>query len=247
MLSNICFVHDRRCCWIRVPLLATTLPGVRFYLAPRVTSRTLLKCCWECAKANTPPRVRTISPVDVLLGQVDSQMSDIVSPYPVTPHALLVYLHECGHVNFGHQGVDYTTEIEAEEWALDKMREAKIPLPLDARWLAKRTIFGYLQKAILEGHSEIDSRAMNFLRTSKRRLLQFAEGRRQGFKYSLAQFAGLPRREVRLSELDCDGRQEDANPYCLRQPPVERFSTKDFFASFERSDRLLGVSGANVH
>lgn len=58
-------------------------------------------------------------------------------PKLVTPEALQIFLHECGHVHLGHYtlrgaGPLHVEEFEAERWSFEIMRQNGITVP---RWV----------------------------------------------------------------------------------------------------------------
>jgi hypothetical protein len=211
------------------------------YLAPSAKSMRMIEHCWRCAKQNTPPKVRKIGPVDVLLGAAYLNDGEIVAPYPVTPEATLVYLHECGHFIRGHENSDYITEFEAEQWAKTKLREAQIPVPRDGAWLGKRMICGYVEKIILAGQTEIDPRVLQFLSIGERKIREFAQRKQDGLECSLAEFIPLKNRVVRLQKLESDGRVDTAPPNCLRRPDINSIPAEHFFSVLDEIRRLFGV------
>ena len=89
------------------------------------------------ALANTPDNVRVVRICTSLSGFacINPKHSDfgmLCAPRPVTRKALYIYLHECAHfvlhADRKRRG-SYVEEMEAEQWAHKKMREAGIAVP----------------------------------------------------------------------------------------------------------------------
>lgn len=92
----------------------------------------------------------------------------IVAPKPVTRRALHIFLHECGHAHLHgpskkHVRV-HVREMEAEQFAFDKMREAGVAIPDKSRARAKSYVRRKIKQAVRCGAKKIDPRATAFAR-----------------------------------------------------------------------------------
>lgn len=74
---------------------------------------------------------------------------------------LFVVLHECGHVNCGHfsndeEGLVSTAqhEYEAEQYAIEAMRAAGIPVPRRSTFLARENVRDFIEEEADISHNE---------------------------------------------------------------------------------------------
>jgi hypothetical protein len=75
----------------------------------------------------------------------------IAAPKPVTRKSLYIWLHECAHAHLhlerkGHKP-RHVEEMEAEQWAHAKMREAGVPVPRTMTKRAKRYVARKIRQA----------------------------------------------------------------------------------------------------
>jgi hypothetical protein len=87
------------------------------------------RCC-EIALTNTPPNVRVVRVRKSLTGRAHLK-AGILGPKPFTRKALYIFLHECAHFALHGSGRKprHVEELEAEQWAHARMREAGMSVP----------------------------------------------------------------------------------------------------------------------
>lgn len=129
---------------------------------------------FTCALINTPETVRVIRIVNIrnkTNGKAythpdNPEYGCMWAPRPVTRAALFIFLHECSHFTL-HLGEEckprYFREWEAETWALGQMRAARIPVPRESLWRARRRVACHIVREMTWIYgAEIDPRAARF-------------------------------------------------------------------------------------
>jgi len=89
----------------------------------------------------------------------------IVAPRPHSGKSLYIFLHECGHAHLHDASrckPRHVEELEAEQWAHQKMREASVPVPRAMTQGAKHYAARMIGKALLRGAKHIDPEARRF-------------------------------------------------------------------------------------
>lgn len=122
-----------------------------------------------CALANTPANVRVIEIRKDLSGRAFCvpgypNFGKLCTPRPVTRKSLYIFLHECGHFALhadGKRRKVYIKELEAEQWAHARMREAGIPVPRSMTVRAKAYVRRKLRASVRRG-SKLDAAAVRF-------------------------------------------------------------------------------------
>lgn len=126
---------------------------------------------FACALANTPACVRVVRIRKNLTGVAYTNPKHhtygrLEAPRPVTRRALQTFLHECAHFVL-HSGSSpkkprYLQELEAEQWAHARMREAGIPVSRKMVQAAKEHVRNAIWKAVKSGADRIDAKAKKF-------------------------------------------------------------------------------------
>jgi len=90
----------------------------------------------------------------------------IHAPKPTTRKALYIFLHECAHAHLGHahngKAPRHVEEMEAEQWAHEKMRENDIPVPRSMTKRAKAYVGRKIRQAEARGAKHIDPAARRY-------------------------------------------------------------------------------------
>ena len=88
------------------------------------------QCC-EIALANIPPNVRVVRVRKSLTGRAHLKAGILAGPRPFTRKALYIFLHECAHfaLHGSRRKPRHVEELEAEQWAHARMREAGMLVP----------------------------------------------------------------------------------------------------------------------
>jgi len=97
----------------------------------------------------------------------------ISAPKPVTRKSLYIFLHECGHANLHAPLVfnrlseyrkkpKHVIELEAEQWAHERMRENGVAVPRSMTIRAKKYVGRKVNQAVARGSKNIDPRARHF-------------------------------------------------------------------------------------
>ena len=94
----------------------------------------------------------------------------IETPEPKTRKSLYIFLHECAHAHLhgGSKGDGkrstprHVEEMEAEQWAHARMREAGVPVPREMTRRAKAYVGWKIKQAVARGAKKIDPRARKF-------------------------------------------------------------------------------------
>lgn|SRR5262245_7592371 len=99
-----------------------------------------------------------------LTGRHHGKRKLIQAPRPVTRRSLYVFLHECAHA---HLHVErrlkvHVMEMQAEQWAHEKMRENGVPVPHKETRRAKRYVAHKIRKALRRGAKRIDPAAKRY-------------------------------------------------------------------------------------
>jgi hypothetical protein len=105
-----------------------------------------------------------------LSGRCCHQSKTITAPRPRTRKALYIFLHECAHAHLhddsaGKRKPVHVKELEAEQWAHQKMREAGVPVPRSMTQRAKRYVARKIKRALVHGAKWIDPAAEQFAGT----------------------------------------------------------------------------------
>jgi hypothetical protein len=101
-----------------------------------------------------------------LSGRAFLQSKRIEAPKPVTRKSLYIWLHECAHAHLHlTRGVRHVEEMEAEQWAHAKMREAGVPVPRSMTERAKRYVARKIRQA--GPKAKIDPKAKAFAESAK--------------------------------------------------------------------------------
>lgn len=90
----------------------------------------------------------------------------IQAPRPVTRKALYMFLHECAHAHLGHSCNGkiprHVKEMQAEQWAHEKMREAGVSVPRSMTTRAKAYVGRKIRLAEARGAKRIDPEARRY-------------------------------------------------------------------------------------
>jgi hypothetical protein len=90
----------------------------------------------------------------------------IQAPRPTTPKSLYIFLHECAHAYLhtgsGKNGKRHVQEMEAEQWAHEKMAKHGIPVPPEMTERAKRYVARRIVQAERRGGKHVDPRAIEY-------------------------------------------------------------------------------------
>ena len=121
----------------------------------------LRKRCYVVALANTPPNVLCVKIRRNLTGRAFLKTGILAAPRPATRKALYIYLHECAHfaLHADRRKPRHVEEMEAEQWAHDRMRQAGIPVPRSMTKRAKAYVRWKIEQAIRRGAKRIASEA----------------------------------------------------------------------------------------
>jgi hypothetical protein len=117
-----------------------------------------------CARNNTPLNVKEIKWHRRMSGVAIVNKGIIKSPKPLSRISLYYYLHECAHMALHATGNKprHVEEMEAEKWAMKKMREAGIHVPRKLTRLAKEHVHRHIYTAVQRGAKKIDKDAAQF-------------------------------------------------------------------------------------
>jgi hypothetical protein len=113
-----------------------------------VPSAELRAKCIGCALEATPPNVRMVQiRTDGMgLAHLDPAMPDfglLEAPRPVTRRGLYVFLHEAAHFHLhieARRRPQHSRELEAEKFAIARMRAAGIQIPPEEFFLARENV-----------------------------------------------------------------------------------------------------------
>lgn len=127
------------------------------------------KLC-RIALENTPENVRVVEIRKSLSGYAwcrpgGEQFGKLSGPRPVTRKSLYIFLHECAHFVLhadGRRRKRYMEEMEAEQWAHARMREAGIAVPRRMTKRAKAYVSRKMRQAFDRGAKSFDSEALKF-------------------------------------------------------------------------------------
>ena len=99
-----------------------------------------------------------------LSGRCDMDKKLIQAPKPITRKALYIFLHECGHANLhdGKRLKRHVEEMQAEQFAHEKMREHGIAIPRAMTKRAKQYVTRKITQAQRRGAKRIDPTAKKF-------------------------------------------------------------------------------------
>lgn len=90
----------------------------------------------------------------------------IKTPLPKTPKSLYIFLHECAHAYLhtgsGKNGKRHVQEMEAEQWAHERMARHGIPVPPEMTERTKRYVARKIVQAERRGGKNIDPRATEY-------------------------------------------------------------------------------------
>jgi hypothetical protein len=119
---------------------------------------------------NTPANVRVIEIRKNLTGYAwcratGEQFGKLSAPRPFTRKSLYIFLHECAHFALhadGKRRKRYLEELEAEQWAHARMRDAGIPVPRQMTRRAKAYVHRKMRQAFMRGATSFDSKALRF-------------------------------------------------------------------------------------
>ena len=93
----------------------------------------------------------------------------VEAPKPVTRKALYIWLHECAHAHLHlKRGLRHVEEMEAEQWAHARMREAGVPVPRAMTNRAKRYVARKIEQATARGAKTIDPKAVAYAKPRRR-------------------------------------------------------------------------------
>lgn len=125
--------------------------------------------CIAAALAFTPETITYVIINSHLSGWAHSDprhenFGHVRAPRPFTRHALYIYLHECAHMTYLHNGRKprHVEEYEAEELAHEWMRQAGIPVPERQTEEARKYVARKINDAKARGAKRIDVKAMRF-------------------------------------------------------------------------------------
>jgi hypothetical protein len=108
-----------------------------------------------------------------LSGKCYYKSKTISAPKPVTRKSLYIFLHECAHAHL-HAPLYYESkakyrrkpshviELEAEQWAHEKMREHNVPVPRSITKRAKEYVGWKIDQAVARGAKNIDPDARRY-------------------------------------------------------------------------------------
>lgn len=117
------------------------------------------------ALENTPTNVRVIEIRKSLTGRACYATGKMSAPRPFTRKALYIFLHECAHFALHadrKRRKRYMEEVEAEQWAHARMREAGIAVPRQMTKRAKAYVRRKMHQAFARGTKSFDSKALKF-------------------------------------------------------------------------------------
>jgi hypothetical protein len=99
-----------------------------------------------------------------LSGRCYLKLKHIQAPRPVTRKALYIFLHECAHAHLHvtSNKTRHVEEMEAEQWAHMKMREAGVPVPRSMTKRAKAYVARKIDQAISRGAKTINPEARRY-------------------------------------------------------------------------------------
>jgi hypothetical protein len=89
----------------------------------------------------------------------------IDAPKPVTRRALAIWLHECAHAHLHNSRgriPRHVEEMQAEQWAYARMREAGVPVPRKTTARGKAYVARKIRQAKAVGAKRIDPKAVAF-------------------------------------------------------------------------------------
>jgi hypothetical protein len=121
---------------------------------------------FEAIASKYIPKGYTIEYRKSLSGMHYGQSRKISAPRPVTRKSLYIFLHECAHAHLGHANKGkvprHVKEMEAEQWAHEKMRENGVAVPRAMTKRAKAYVERKIKQAVRRGAKRIDPRAKRF-------------------------------------------------------------------------------------
>ena len=125
------------------------------------------------AAAHLPPGWSVVRYRKNLSGYCDHTNKVIVAPRPRSRKALYIFLHECAHArehcsNGRGRVPRHVEELEAEQWALARMREHGIRVPRAMTKRAKNYVARKIKQAVARGAKRIDPAARRFARSARR-------------------------------------------------------------------------------
>jgi hypothetical protein len=99
-----------------------------------------------------------------LTGMCYPTRKHLSGPRPVTRKSLYIWLHECAHAHLhaDKRKKRHVEEMEAEQWAHEKMREHGIAVPRAMTVRAKAYVARKIEQAEMRGAKTIDHRARRF-------------------------------------------------------------------------------------
>jgi len=123
--------------------------------------------CMECALNNTPESVHVVNIRSALTGRAYYETHKLAAPRPFTRKALHIFLHECAHFVLHVRGRKkrYIQEYEAEQWAFQRMKEARIPIPDDSVKRAKQYVSRKIGQAYSRGLLHADEKIKGWAST----------------------------------------------------------------------------------
>ena len=127
------------------------------------------KLC-KVALNNTPENVRVVEIRKNLSGYAwcrpsSKEFGKLSAPRPFTRKSLYIFLHECAHFAVhadGKRRKRYIEEMEAEQWAHERMRAAGISVPRSITRRAKSYVRQKMMQAFERGAKSFDSKALKF-------------------------------------------------------------------------------------
>lgn len=120
---------------------------------------------FEAIAALYLPEGWTVNYRKSLSGRCYGSRKHIDAPRPRTRKALYIFLHECAHAHLEHRRQReprHVQEMQAEQWAHEKMRKHGIPVPREMTSRAKRYVAHKIDQALKRGATRIDPRARAF-------------------------------------------------------------------------------------
>lgn len=99
-----------------------------------------------------------------LTGMCYPTKKHLCGPRPVTRKSLYIWLHECAHAHLHAENRKkrHVEEMEAEQWAHERMRENDIAVPRSMTVRAKAYVARKIAQAEMRGAKTIDPNARRF-------------------------------------------------------------------------------------
>jgi hypothetical protein len=118
------------------------------------------------------PEGWTVKYRKALSGRAYLTSKRIEAPRPVTRKSLYIFLHECAHAHLhvGSRKKRHVEEMEAEQWAHEKMREHGIAVPRSMTVRAKGYVARMIVKAVRRGAKTIDGAAFRYSGISRKHI-----------------------------------------------------------------------------